>query len=84
MTVVPFPTAVLAEYFEKPGARVAAAVYGGTFVLIGVAFNLLWGSAIAGRKLLRAGVTEESIQEVSRRYWLGAPRIRAGRSRRVL
>ena len=73
VTVVPFPTAVLAEYFEKPGARVAAAVYGGTFVLISVAFNLLWRSAIAGRELLRAGVSEESIQEVSRRYWLGTP-----------
>ena len=73
VTVVPFPTAVLAEYFEKPGARVAAAAYGGTFVLISVAFNLLWRSAIAGRRLLRAGVTEESIQEISRRYWLGTP-----------
>ena len=27
VTVVPFPTALLAEYFEKPGASVAAAVY---------------------------------------------------------
>ena len=73
VTVVPFPTAVLAEYFEKPGARVAAAVYGGTFVLISVAFNLLWRSAVAGRTLLKAGVTEESIQEVTKRYWLGTP-----------
>jgi uncharacterized membrane protein len=73
VTVVPFPTAVLAEYFEKPGARVAAAAYAGTFVLISVAFNLLWRSAIAERKHLRAGVTEESIQEISRRYWWGVP-----------
>jgi len=56
VTIVPFPTAVLAEYFEKPGAPVAAAAYGGTFVLISIAFNLLWRSAIAGRTLLKAGV----------------------------
>lgn len=73
VTVVPFPTAVLAEYFEKPGANLAAAVYAGTFVLISLAYNLLWRSAIAGRRLLRNGVTEDSIREVTRRYWLGMP-----------
>jgi uncharacterized membrane protein len=73
VTVVPFPTAVLAEYFEKPGAPVAAAIYAGTFVLISVAFNLLWRCAIAGRTLLKAGVSEEYIQEISGNYWKGTP-----------
>src|SRR4029077_14325440 len=53
VTVVPFPTALLAEYFRKPGAPTAAAVYAGTFVLCGVAYRLLWRTAIAGRRLLR-------------------------------
>ncbi len=73
VTVVPFPTALLAEYFEKPGARVAAAVYAGTYVLTGIAFLLLWRSAIAGRRLLKPGVSEEQIEEITRRYWLGVP-----------
>jgi uncharacterized membrane protein len=73
VTVVPFPTAVLADYFEKPGASVAAAAYAGTFVLIGLAYNLLWRSAIAGRRLLKAGVSEDAIREISRRYWIGVP-----------
>ena len=73
VTVVPFPTAVLAEYFEKPGASVAAAAYAGTFVLISVAFNLLWRSAIAGRTLLKSGVPEQYIQEISGSYWKGTP-----------
>ena len=54
VTVVPFPTALLAQYLEKPGAPVAAAVYAGTFVLAGLAYNVLWRSAIRGRRLLRA------------------------------
>jgi uncharacterized membrane protein len=73
VTVVPFPTAVLAEYFEKPGATTAAAVYAGTFVLNGVAFQLLWRSAIADRRLLRSDYSEERVQRMHRRYWLGVP-----------
>ena len=73
VTVVPFPTALLAEYFEKPGASVAAAAYGGTFVVAGVAYNLLWRTAIAGRRLLRAGASEEKIQAMTRSYRLGVP-----------
>jgi uncharacterized membrane protein len=72
VTVVPFPTAVLAEYFERPGASVAAAAYGGTFVLAGVAYNLLWRSAIAG-KLFHSDVSEERVRERTRRYRLGVP-----------
>jgi uncharacterized membrane protein len=73
VTVVPFPTALLAEYFRKPGAPVAAAVYAGTYVVAGVAFQLLWRTAIAGRSLLRRDYSEERVQEIHRRYWLGVP-----------
>jgi uncharacterized membrane protein len=73
VTVVPFPTALLAEYMTKPGAPVAAAVYAGTFVVGGVAYNVLWRSAIRDRRLLRSGVREETIHEITRRYRLGVP-----------
>jgi uncharacterized membrane protein len=73
VTVVPFPTALLAEYLQKPGAAVAAAAYGGTFVVAGIAYNLLWRTAIAGRRLLRAGVSEQKIQAMTRSYRIGVP-----------
>ena len=73
VTVVPFPTALLAEYFRKPGGPVAAAVYAGTYVMAGVAFQLFWRTAIAGRRLLRRDYSEERVQEISRRYWWGVP-----------
>jgi uncharacterized membrane protein len=73
VTVVPFPTALLAEYFRKPGASTAAAVYAGTYVLAGVAFQLFWRTAISGRRLLRRGYSEERVQEISRKYWWGVP-----------
>jgi uncharacterized membrane protein len=73
VTVVPFPTALLAEYFEKPGASVAAAVYAGTFAVAGVGYNILWRTAIAGRRLLRPGVSEERLAQIGRSYRLGVP-----------
>ncbi len=73
VTVVPFPTALLAQYLDKPGAPVAAAVYAGTFVLAGLAYNVLWRSAIRGRRLLKSGVRDETIHEMTRRYRLGVP-----------
>ena len=73
VTVVPFPTALLAEYFERPAAPVAAAVYGGTFVLGSVAYNLVWRAAIAGRRLLRSDVSEERIEKLTRKYRVGVP-----------
>ncbi len=73
VTVVPFPTALLAEYFRKPGGPIAAAVYAGTFVLCGLAFQVLWRTAISGRRLLRRDYSEARIQEIDRRYWLGVP-----------
>ena len=52
VTLVPFPTAMLAEYINHPYARVAAAVYSATFVLIGVTFTALWWYASSGNRLL--------------------------------
>ena len=41
ITVVPFPTALLAAYIGHPDEQVAALVYGGTLVLIAIFFNVL-------------------------------------------
>ncbi len=73
VTFVPFPTAILAEYLERPAAPAAAAFYAGTFVAIGVAFWLLWQTAIRGRRLLRPHVTEEMIAAFTKSYRLGVP-----------
>ncbi len=73
VTFVPFPTALLAEYLERPAAPAAAAFYAGTFVAIGVAFWLLWQAAIRGRRLLLPHVTEETIAAFTRSYRLGVP-----------
>jgi uncharacterized membrane protein len=47
-TTVPFTSALVAEYFRTPGARVACEIYAGTFILGAIAYNLVWLSAASG------------------------------------
>lgn len=46
VTFVPFPTALLSAHYETPDRTIAAAVFNGTYVLIGVFFNVLWFHAV--------------------------------------
>jgi uncharacterized membrane protein len=73
VTVVPFTTALTSDYLTGPGAVVASAVYGGLFVLISIAYNLLWNAAVKGPALLRRGVPEPVIRKFTRNYRLGFP-----------
>jgi uncharacterized membrane protein len=73
VTFVPFPTAVLAEYLDKPAANAAATFYCGTFVGVSLAYNLL----LAAVAKTRSGATVESLAHeaaparVRRAYHLG-------------
>jgi uncharacterized membrane protein len=42
VTAAPFPTALVGAYLTTPAASVACATYAGFFVLIDLAYNLLW------------------------------------------
>ena len=75
---VPFPTALLAQYLRetdrRPGdAHTAAAVYAGTYVILAIAFNLLWHHAASGRRLLARDLPEARIREITRQYAPGIP-----------
>jgi len=69
VTVVPFPTAVLAEHLDGPDARTAALVYNATFVVIAVVFNLLWRYAV--RRGLLHEATLAAAMNISSQYAVG-------------
>ena len=72
VTVVPFPTALIAENLKRPlNERTAALVYNGWFVGIALAFNGLWRYASGGRGLLDPSVSEAEVQAQSRQYMFG-------------
>ncbi len=70
VTVVPFPTALLAEHLRGPDQRVAALVYSGMFLVIALIFNGLWRYASRGGRLLE-GMPFERIRSITRQYSAG-------------
>ena len=70
---VPFPTAVLAEYLDQPSANTAAVFYCGTYVVINIAYNLLWYNAAKNRRLIKPDVSDEHLRKIRNAYLLGFP-----------
>jgi uncharacterized membrane protein len=70
VTVVPFPTAVLAEHLGGPDQKTAAVLYNATFLVIAVLFNVLWRYAV-GRHLLDRTVSNAAAENISRQYAFG-------------
>jgi uncharacterized membrane protein len=70
VTFVPFPTAVLASHVLGPSSTTAAAFYCGTYVLVNIGYNALWGAATRGG-LLKPGVPETHVRKIRRAYRVG-------------
>lgn len=68
---VPVPTALLAEYVNRPDQHAAAIIYSGTFFLTACCFNLLWRYASYHNRLLSKDVDSRAIQAISRQYLFG-------------
>ena len=66
VTVVPFPTAVVADYLTTPAARAAAGFYSGLFVVLAISFQVLL------RAVLRTcSLSGPTVDRLRRGYRLG-------------
>jgi uncharacterized membrane protein len=72
-TVVPFSTSLVTQYLRSPAAKMACAAYAGVFVLISLAFDLLWYGVLHDPRLLRADASKQVIERIDRSYRLGTP-----------
>jgi TMEM175 potassium channel family protein len=74
VALIPFATAVMAEHL-KSGAdeHVAAAVYAGAFVLMAVAFGVLWEYITRHRKKLGVELSDEEVRRRSIAFQIGNP-----------
>ncbi len=72
VTVVPFPTELVGTYLTSPAATTACVVYAGLFMIINVAYNLLWWSA-THHQLLFPNVSHALVKMRTRNYLLGFP-----------
>jgi uncharacterized membrane protein len=74
VVLIPFATALMAEHL-KSGAdeHVAAAVYAGAFVLMAIAFGVLWEYITRHREKLGVELSDEEVRRRSIAFQIGNP-----------
>jgi uncharacterized membrane protein len=73
VTAVPFPTQLVATYLTTTVAGIACAIYAGLFLMINLAYNLLWWLAAHQSRLLKGNISPMLLRTRSRNYALGVP-----------
>jgi uncharacterized membrane protein len=75
IATIPWPTSLLATYMREGGdsERLAALIYSGTMLAMGVAFGSLWRYAARDRRLLGSDLTDEEIRSRTLRFTIGSP-----------
>lgn len=73
IALIPFPTALLAEYLRTPGdeQRIALLVYSGVLALTAALFLSIWLYATYRRRLVDPNLDERVIKAVTRQYQFG-------------
>jgi uncharacterized membrane protein len=71
VVLVPFPTALVAEYLGHAGQTTAALIYNSTFIAIALCFNLLWRSASTHGRLLRADHDRVAVGHITDSFRFG-------------
>jgi uncharacterized membrane protein len=70
-TIVPFTTNLIAEHLESSGARVAAVIYSGGWMLVAISYNLLWRYASYRARLLARDADLTFIRHINAQYLVG-------------
>ncbi len=72
VSIVPFPTAVVAEYMTTPAASTAAALYSGSFVFVALTFVGVVFRALRP-ECLAPDADPKLVRSFRRGYWIGPP-----------
>ena len=71
VALVPFPTKTLGLYLNSDALKTATIFYTGYFVLISLAFRLLWFAAARNKNLLVHSITVTQIKQITRNENIG-------------
>ncbi|HLK27230.1 MAG TPA: TMEM175 family protein [Puia sp.] len=71
VALVPFPTKTLGLFLLTGAFKTAVVFYSGYFVLISIAFRLLWHAASRKRELLVHHITETEIKKITKNENIG-------------
>jgi uncharacterized membrane protein len=72
-SIVSYPTALLARFFNTSSATIVVAIYTGMFILINLSYILLWNVASKDKTLLRPDITPAAIKKIKLNYLYGLP-----------
>lgn len=73
VSLVSYPSALLARFYLSDSKQLSVTIYTGMFVLVNLAFNLLWQQSTKDRGLLRPGISEDAIRQLRNNYLYGFP-----------
>jgi len=73
ISLVSFPSALLARFYLTPSKQLSVTIYTGLFVLVNLAFNFLWQQASRDMALLRPGISAAAIREIRNDNLYGLP-----------
>jgi uncharacterized membrane protein len=71
VALVPFPTKTLGEFLLTNALQTAVIFYTGYFVLVSLAFRLLWYAASRKKELLVQDITDKQIKQTTRNENIG-------------
>ncbi|WP_158638443.1 TMEM175 family protein [Panacibacter ginsenosidivorans] len=71
VALVPFPTKTLGMFLITDALKTAVIFYTGYFVLISIAFKLLWYTASRNKNLLVHGITDAQINQTTKSENIG-------------
>ena len=71
--LVPFPTALVAEYLQHQDEATAVMVYTGWFLIIAIFFNVLWRYAAHDNRLFTEKTDRQLAAAITRQYSFGIP-----------
>ena len=70
-TLIPFTTSLVADHILFADSGTAAEVYSGIFLLVALAWNLLWQYAARHPGILASSVTDAQIKTTTRQFIFG-------------
>lgn len=71
VALVPFPTKTLGMFLLTDALKTAVIFYAGYFVLVSLAFKLLWYTASRNKNLLVCGITDKEIKQTTKNENIG-------------
>src|SRR5215467_3603717 len=71
IVLTPFTTSLVADSILTKDSGSAAGVYAANFLMVALAWNLVWRYASGGKRLMGSHVTDSEIKSMNKNYYVG-------------